>query len=231
MQRTRANRLRRAAVAVQRRWRARRRNRIPGLFRKPRAGGAALAIPLKCGYQYTLQGADTTAVALDQDVGLQYMLSDWYTRYSAIFQWIKINKCRIEVTCPYNIGQHNVSDGTLYRIWSKKASTTAETPPGSVNEWLNMQNAKRDTFSGTHNSVNYYFTPGFQDQAGPVANTYQQKKLYKQWMIVPSSAATAIPHQGIIAHIVRMDNTNIDDKTFFNVNVTLYCQVRGLKQL
>lgn len=230
MRRTLANRRRRAASRIQSAWRGRRRRGFH-LFRKPHAGGQQLAIPLKCGYQYRLTGADTTTIAIDQDIGLQYMVSEWYTRYSALFQWIRINKCRIEISCPYNIGQHDVSAGSLYRVWSKKAGTTAEVPPSSNNEWLNMQNAKRSTFSGRNNSVNYYFTPSFQDQAGPIANTYQQKQMYKQWMIVPTGSGVAVPHQGIIAHIVRVDGTNISDTTHFNVNVTLYCQVKGLKQL
>lgn len=226
----RPRRRRRTTTAAKRRAPAR--NRRFRLFRKPRAGGGPLVLPLKCGYQYTVTGTGSSPkVDIDQDVGLQYMLSTWYTRYSAMFQYIRINKCRIEITCPYNIGQHAVSDGTLFKVWSKKAGTTAEVPPDSLDEWLNMQNARRDSFSGTHNSVNYYFTPSFQDQAGPVANTYQQKQMYKQWMIVPTSAAVSVPHQGVIAQIVRMDGTNIDTNAHFNVNVTLYCQLKGLKQL
>lgn len=225
MRRTRANRLRRAKA----------RRKGYRLFRKPQAGGQSLVIPLKCGYQYTVTGSGTTSVPIDQDIGLQYMLSDWYTRYSALFQFIRINKCRIEVTCPYNIGQHGIAaagqTGSLYRIWSKKAGTTDEVPPSSNNEWLNMQNAKRSSFSAHHNSVNYYFTPSYQSQTGPVANTYQKKQMYRQWLQVPTNAATSVPHQGIIAHIVRMDGTNIDSDSHFNVNVTLYCQVKGLKQL
>ena len=99
-------------LRIQSAWRGRRRRGFH-LFRKPHAGGQQLAIPLKCGYQYRLTGADTTTIAIDQDIGLQYMVSEWYTRYSALFQWIRINKCRIEISCPYNIGQHDVSAGPL----------------------------------------------------------------------------------------------------------------------
>lgn len=204
------------------------------LFRAPKAGGGSLVVPLKCGYQYTVQGVGSgsgtaTSVPIDQEVGLQYMLNpDWFNRYHPIFDWIKINKVRIEVTCPSNIGQHGVANSTLYRLWSKKASSVAETPPGSVNEWLNMQNAKRSTFSGVNNSVNYYFTPAFE---APQGATIAKRLMYKRWFEMPSGPTGAVSHLGIIGHIVKMDGSTISSSEKFNVNVTLYCQVKGIKQL
>lgn len=200
------------------------------LFRAPRAGGASLAIPFKCGYQYVVNGSGTSSVPIDQEVGLQYMLNpDWYNRYSPIFDWVRINKVRIEVTCPVNIGQGpSVSGSTLYRMWSKKASSVNETPPGSNNEWLNMQNAKRTTFNTKTNSVNYYFTPAFE---APQGATIAKRLMYKRWFEFPSGPTGCIPHIGIIAHIVKMDGATISNAEKFNVNVTLYCQFKGVKQL
>ena len=218
--------IQRAVRASQRRARARR-SKAP--FQAPRPGGRALAIPMKCGYQYTVQGSSTTSVPIDQEVGLQYMLNpDWYNRYHPIFDWVRINKVRIEVTCPTNIGQYGVSGSSLYRMWSKKASSIAETPPGSNNEWMNLQNVKRSTFSGKTNSVNYYFTPAFE---APQGATTAKRLMYKRWFEFPSGPTAAIPHLGIIAHIVKMDGSNITNAEKFNVNVTLYCQFKGVKQL
>lgn len=209
---------------------AHRNPRVPrSVFQKPRAGGKSLAIPFKCGYQYTVNGSGTTSVPIDQEVGLQYMLNpDWFNRYSPIFDWVRINKVRIEVTCPNNIGQIGVAGSTLYRMWSKKASSISETPPGSNNEWLNMQNARRSTFNTKTNSVQYYFTPAFE---APQGATIAKRLMYKRWFEFPSGPTGAIPHLGIIAHIVKMDGANIANSEKFNVNVTLYCQFKGVKQL
>lgn len=210
------------------------RNRKAKLFKAPKAGGRSLVIPLKCGYQYSVQGTGSgsgtaTSVPIDQEVGLMNMLNpDWFNRYHPIFDWIRINKVRIEVTCPSNIGQHGVANSALYRMWSKKASSSAETPPTSVNEWLNMQNAKRNTFAGVNNSVNYYFTPAFE---APQGATTAKRLMYKRWFEMPSGPTGAIPHLGIIGHIVKMDGSTISGSEVFNVNVTLYCQVKGIKQL
>ncbi len=240
MGRTLANRRRRAlakaATTLQRAYRKRRyykrgRNR---LFRKPRAGGASLIVPLKCGYQYQVAGVGSgsgtaTSIPIDQEVSLQYMLNpDWFNRYHPIFDWVRINKVRIEITCPSNIGQHGVANSALYRVWSKKASTVAETPPSSNNEWLNMQNAKRSTFSGTNNAVNYFFTPAFE---APQGATIAKRLMYKRWFEMPSGPTGAIPHLGVIAHIVKMDGSTMSSSEVFNVNVTLYCQMKGIKQL
>lgn len=230
MRRTRANRQRRAATRIQRAWRGR--PRKARLFRRARPGGGPLTIPLKCGYQYEKVGTGAAFVPLDRELGLASMSPAWFTRYSGIFQQIKINKVRLEVTCPYNIGQHNVGTQSLYKIWSKKANNTAETVPADLNEWMNIQNAKRSAFRGTHNAVNYYFTPAFEEVAQPLNTPVTQLKLlYKQWMTMPTAAAQCAPHIGIIAHIVRMDGSAISNTNIFNVNVTLYCQVRGILQL
>lgn len=231
MQRTLANRRRRAAVRLQRAYRRRRAGRR-GLYRKPRAGGSPIIVPIKCGYSYQLVGGGTSSLALDADVGLQHLPAAWFARYPGIFQHVRINKVRIEVTCPYNIGQHGVGTQSLFNIWSKKAVTTAETPPGDLTEWQNMQNAKRSTFSGRNNSINYYFTPGFEETAQPlnVAAT-QLKVLYKQWMSMPANAGQCVPHIGMIGHIYRTDGSIIDNTNIFNVNVTLYCQMKGILQL
>ncbi len=121
---------------------------------------------------------------------------------------------------------------SLFRLWSKKAFATDELVPGSITEWLNMQNAKRSTFSGRHNSVNYYFTPGFESRAQPLnAVNTSLKLLYKQWMSMVATPAEATPHIGFIGQIVRLDGGPITNSTVFKVNVTLYCQLRGIKQL
>lgn len=230
MGRTLANRQRRAAVRVQRAWR-RRRGRAR-LYRKPRAGGSAMVVPIKCGYSYPKVGTGASSVALDATVGLASLPASWFARYSAIFQQIRINKVRIEVICPYNIGQHGIGTQALYNIWSKKAVSIAETPPGDITEWQNLQCAKRNTFSGKHNSVNYYFTPGFEETAQPLNTPVTQlKMLYKQWMSMPTASAQCVPHVGIIGHIVRSDGSTLDATNVFTVNVTLYCQMRGLLQL
>lgn len=230
MRRTISNRRRRAAGRIQRAWRGRRGK--ARLFKAPRAGGGPLTIPLKCGYQYVKTGTGTAFVPLDREVGLESLPPAWFTRYSGIFQQIRINKVRVEVTCPYNIGQHNVGTQSLYKIWSKKANNTAEVVPTDQQDWMNIQNAKRSTFRGAHNAVNYYYTPAFEEVAQPLnAPVTQLKLLYKRWMTMPTAPAQCAPHIGIIAHIVRMDGSVISNTNNFNVNVTLYCQVRGVLQL
>lgn len=229
MGRTLANRRRRAAQAVQRAYRRHRyRKGGRGLYRKPRSGGGAAIIPLKCGYQYQLVGTGASSIPLDQEVGLQYMLNpDWFNRYSPLFQWVKINKVRIEITSPVNIGQTGVSNSSLYRVWSKKAGSIAELPPSSNNEWLNLQNSRRSVFSSNTNSVNYYFTPFMESQGA----TFAKRQMWKQWCEMPTGPTGAIPHGGIIAHVVRMDGGVLESTDKFNVNVTLYCQFKGIKQL
>ncbi len=154
---------------------------------------------------------------------------DWFNRYHPMWDWIKINKVRIEVTCPVNIGQGpSVSGSTLYRLWSKKASSIAEVPPNTNNEWLNMQNARRSTFNTRTSSVNYYFTPQIE---APQGATIAKRLMGPRWFEMPSGPTGAVPHIGIIGHIVKLDGATIANTEKFNVNVTLYCQVKGVKQL
>ncbi len=218
-----------AAKVLQRAFR-KRRARKARVARVPRAGGASLIMPLKCGYQYTITPSGTTThVDIDQEVGLQYMLNPgWFNRYHPMFHWVRINKVRIEVTSGVNIGQHGVANSSLYRMYSKKASTTAEGVPDSVNEWLNIQNAKRSVFAGRTNAINYYFTPAFE---APQGATTAKRLMYKKWFEFPSGPTGCIPHIGIIASVVRMDNAVLASTETFNVNVTLYCQCKGVKEL
>lgn len=225
---TRARAAKRRAMG--RRVRARRAAR---LFRAPRPGGRSLIMPIKVGYQYDIIGTGAAAVNFDADVGLQNAPADWFNRYNPIFDHVRINKCRVEITSGYNIGQPGIgTHPSLFRLWSKKAYATNETVPGSITEWLNLQSAKRSTFSGRHNSVNYYFTPGFESRAQPLnlANT-SLKLLYKQWMSMVATPAEATPMIGILGQIVRLDGGPITNSVVFKVNVTLYCQLRGIKQL
>lgn len=206
-------------------------NRKAYLFRAPKAGGNELVVPLKCAYRYVVTGGTPASpkVAIDQEVGLQYMLNpDWFNRYSPMFQWIKINKVKIDVVCPYNIGQQGVGGQSLYKIWSKKAGSIAETNPDSELEWMNMQNAKKKIFRGKENVVSYYFTPAFE---APQGATIAKRLMYKRWFEMPSGPTGAVPHLGIIANIFKIDGSNITSAEVFNVNVTLYCQVKGMKQL
>ncbi len=117
-------------------------------------------------------------------------------------------------------------------MWSKKAYSTAEVPPGSIAEWLNMQSVKRTTFSGTNNSVNYYFTPAYETTVQPLnVGVTQLRLLYKQWMSIKATPAEMTPHIGILGTIYRMDGSVIGNTNVFKVNVTLYCQMKGIKQL
>lgn len=219
-----------AATAIQARFRGRRTRR--GLFRKPRSGGRPLVIPIKVGYSYDVVGTGAAFVNFDQDIGLHLAPAAFLARYEPIFDYIRINKARIEITCPYNIGQHAVGTQSLYRMWSKKAYSTAEVPPGSITEWLNMQSAKRTTFAGKNNSVNYYLTPAYETTVQPlnVAVT-QLRLLYKQWQTIRPLPAAMTPHIGIIGQIHRLDGSVIGNTNVFKVNVTLYCQMKGIKQL
>lgn len=232
--RRKARALAKAVSSIQTSFRRRRRRRGARLFRRPRAGGASLIIPLKCGYQYTVSGTGSgsgtaSSVQVDAPITLANMPNpDWFNRYHPIFDWIRINKVRIEVTCPSNIGQYGVANSSLYRLWSKKASSQAETPPTSPQEWLNMQNAKRSVFSQRTNSVNYYFTPAFE---APQGATIAKRLMYKRWFEFPSGPTGCIDHCGIIAAIVKMDGSNISASENFKINVTLYCQAKGVKQL
>ncbi len=212
-------------------WRKRRGKR--GLFRVPKPGFGQLTVPIKVGYQYDMIGTGAAFLNFDADIGLQLCPASFLTRYEPIFDYIRINKARIEITCPYNIGQPGIgTHPSLFRMWSKKAYSTAEVPPGSITEWLNMQSAKRTTFSGRTNSLNYYLTPAYETTVQPlnVAVT-QLRLLYKQWQSIKPTPAEMTPHIGIIGQMVRLDGGPITNSTVFKVNVTLYCQMKGVKQL
>lgn len=229
MQRTRANRERRAASTIQRKWRGRRR---PTGFRKPVPGGSGLVVPIKVGYNYQITGTGASFVNFDSDLGLQFAPPAWFTRYEPLFEYIKINKVRIEIVCPYSIGQHGIGTQSLYQMWSKKAASTAEVPPGDLTEWLNMQNATRKTFSGKNNSLVYYFTPGYETTVQPLnVGVTQLRLIYKQWQSIKTAPANMTPHIGIIGQIHRIDGSVISNTNVFQVNVQLYCQMKNLKQL
>lgn len=230
MGRTLANRQRRAARVLQRAWR--RRPRKGRLFRKARAGGGPMIVPLRCGYQYQLIGSGSSVVPLDAQVGLADLPAAWFARYSSIFQEIKINKVRIVIQCNYNIGQHGVGTQSLYQIWSKRATTTAESPPNDITEWMNLQNSTKKVFRGAQNSVSYYFTPRFEEVAQPLnVPVTQLKNVRARWMTMPTASAQCVPHIGLIAHIMRGDGSVIDNTNVFTVSVTLYTQCKGILQL
>ncbi len=208
--------------------------RVPrGLFRKPRAGGRQLAIPMKLGYDYAVIGTGAASLDFDQTVGLNSLPAAWFTRYEPIFSYVRVNKVRVEITCGYNIGQPGIgTHPSLFRMWSKKAMSTAETPPDSITEWLNMQNARRNTFSGVNNSVNYFFTPAYETTVQPLNTAVTQLRLiYKQWQSIKATPAEMTPHIGIIGQIHRLDGGPITNAMSFRVNVTLYCQLKGIKEL
>lgn len=195
-------------------------------------GFAALTVPMKIGYTYDKVGDGSASLNFDDTIGLHLAPDAWFTRYQPIFEFVRINKVHIEITCPYNIGQHNVGTQSLYQMWYKKAQSTAETPPGSITEWLNMQSAKRTIFSGKRNSVNLYYTPAYETTVQPlnVAVT-QLRLLYKQWQTVQATRGAMTPHIGIIGQIHRLDGSVIGNTNVFKVNVTMYCELKGVKQL
>ncbi len=227
-------RARRAATTIQRTYRNHRR-RQPRIFRRPKPGGRSLVIPIKVGYTTDLVGTGAAFLDLNQTnvpIGFPSVPATWFTRYEPIFDYVRINKVKVEIFCPYNIGQHHVGTQSLYQLWSKKAPTSAEVPPGSIAEWLNMQNAKRTTFSGRMNSVVYYFTPAYETTSQPlnVGNT-QLRLLYKQWQTIKAAPANMTPHLGLCGQIHRMDGSVIGNTNVFKVNVTMYCQLKSIKQL
>lgn len=207
--------------------------KAPRLFRKPVAGRQSLVVPLKVGYSYTVAGTGSSPAVDIRDpshlsISLKHVPTDWFNRYNPMFQWIRINKARIEVTTSSNIGQYGVTNSSLYRIWSKRLSSSAENSPDNVQEWMNMQSAKRSVFSGRHTAANFYFTPAFE---APQGATIAKRLMYKQWFEVPNGTAGCVDHLGILAQIRREDNANLATTEKFNVNVTLYCQVKGVKEL
>lgn len=191
-----------------------------------------LSVPMKIGYTYDVLGTGSAFINFDADVGLNFAPPAWFTRYEPIFEWVRINKVHIEVTCPYNIGQHAVGTQSLYQMWYKKAISTSETPPGDITEWLNMQSARRTVFAGKRNAVDFYFTPAFESRTQPIntANT-SLKLLYKQWQTIQTTPGAMTPHIGMIGQIHRLDGSVISNTNVFKVNVTMYCDLKGVKQL
>lgn len=216
-----------AAKKIQQAWRRRR-----GGYRKPKPGGRQLVLPLKTGYTYAVTGTGHSYVNFDADVGLQLCPPEWFTRYHPIFEYVRINKIKIEILAPANIGQDAVGTQSLYQMWSKKAMSTSETPPDSISEWLNVQNAKRTTFSGRNNSVVFYYTPAYETTVQPLNTAVTSLRLlYKQWQSVQDTPAKMTPHIGILGSISRLDGSIISSGNVFQVNVQLYVQLKGVKEL
>ncbi len=198
------------------------------LFKRAHPGGSSMIVPIKAGYTQVVAGTGSIRLDMDKIVTLGNLTTDWFNRYHPIYDWVRINKARIEIIAPYNIGQFGVGGGSLYQIYSKKASSISELVPGNKNEWINMQNAKRSTFSTKSNSVNYYFTPAFE---APQGATTAKRLMWKRWFEMPSGPTQTIDHLGFLASIYKVDETAITTNEKFQVNVTLYCQFKGIKQL
>lgn len=200
------------------------------VFRKAKAGGRPLIVPLKASYQYTLSGGGSSPVInFDYNASMANLPNpDWFSRYYPMFQMVRLNKVRFKIICPYNIGQANVGRATLYKIWSKKATTLGEVAPGNETEWLNMQNAKQTVFSSKTNSLNYYFTPYYE---APQSATVAKRLMYKAWWEMPNGPTQCVEHGGMIGSIMAVDGQNIAATEKFTVQVTLYLQFKGLKQL
>lgn len=222
--RTRGNPNRRRMRLVGRKIRGRK-ARIP-------RGLQPLKVPMRVGYTYDIIGTGASFVNFDQDLGLNKAPQSFLDRYEPIFSHIRINKCHISITCPYSIGQHGIGTQSLYQMWYKKAFSTAEGVPNVPSDWLNMQSAKRKIFSGQQNKVDLYFTPGFEEVLQPLnlANT-SLKILYKQWCSLRPLVTEMTPHIGFIGQITRCDGSIIGNTNVFKVNVTLYCELRGIKEL
>ncbi len=199
------------------------------IYKSPRG---PLTIPLKCGYEYTVPGTGAASLDFTQIVGFQQMPAAWFNRYQPLFDYVKINKIRVEITCPYNIGQSGVGNQSLYRIWYKRALTTGETVPDSHTEWLNDQRAVRKTFSGTNNAVNLYWTPVYETTVQPLNTAVTQLRLLgKQWQTIQTTPGAMVPMIGALATVYRMDGGAINNTHVFRVNVTMYCELKGLKEL
>ncbi len=208
----------------------RRRGRTLAIYKNPRA---PLTIPLKCGYDYAVVGTGAASLDFDDTLGFHRMPAAWFNRYQPIFDYVRINKVRIEINVGYNIGQPGIgTHPSLFRLWYKKALSTAETPPDSITEWLNDQKASRKTFAADKNSVNLYFTPSYETTVQPlnVANT-QLRLLYKQWQTIQTTPGAMTPHIGMLAQMTRLDGGPITNAMSFRVNVTLYCELKGVKEL
>lgn len=197
-----------------------------------------LIVPLKCGYSYTCIGTGAASLNIEPAapplniVGFQHMTAPWFNRYEPIFEYVKINKIRLEICCPYNIGQSGVGNQSLYRLWYKKAMSTAETVPDDHNEWLNDQRAVRKTFNSTTNAVNLYWTPAYETTVQPLnAAVTSLRTLSRQWQTIQTTPAAMVPMIGALATVFRLDGGAISNAHVFRVNVTMYCELKGLKEL
>lgn len=205
------------------------RRRKPRIYRQPKPGGNAIIFPLKCSYMSSVSGSGTGKIDLDLDITLGNLPNpDWFNRYYPLFQLVRINKVRVKIICPYNIGQAQVGRGTLYKCWSKKATTLTELPPTSETEWLNLPNAKQKIFNSRSNSLEYFYTPYFE---APQGATVAKRLMYKQWFEMPNGPTQCVDHGGIIASIMAVSGANIETTEKFTIQTTLYCQFKGLKQL
>lgn len=204
------------------------------LVKQPRG---PLIVPLKCGYSYNVVGTGAASLVIAppgvaNSVGFNFMSADWFNRYHPIFDYIRINKVRMEVTCPYNIGQSSIGDRSLYRLWYKRAMATADTVPDDHNEWLNDQRAARKTFSGRTNAVNLYWTPSYETTVQPLNTAVTSlRTLSRQWQTIQDAPAKMTPHIGALCTVFRLDGGPIANTSSFRVNVTMYCELKGLKEL
>lgn len=191
-----------------------------------------LIVPLKCGYSYEMHGTGASSLDFTKTVGFLHMGADWFNRYQPIFDYVRINKVRMEITCPYSIGQSGVGNQSLYRLWYKRAMATAETVPDSHNEWLNDQRAVRKTFNSATNSVNLYWTPSYETTVQPLNTAVTSlRTLARQWQTIQDAPAKMTPHIGALATVFRLDGGPINNQHSFRVNMTMYCELKGLKEL
>lgn len=204
-------------------------------FRRPIPGGASLVLPIKVGFTDELLGNGTSYINLNgatHNADMTKAPADWFTRYEPIFDYIRINKIKYEILCPYSIGQHGVGTQSLYQLWTKKAQTSGELAPGSQTEWLNMQNAKRTIFSGRKNSITLWYTPGYETTVQPLNTAATSLRvLYKQWQTIQDAPTKMTPHIGILGTISRIDGSTMANTNVFKINCTMFCSLKGIKQL
>lgn len=204
----------------------------PKGYRKSRTG--PLVIPMKVGYSYVKVGTGAAVLNFGPDpVGFSQMPNnDWLARWSASFDYVRINKIRMEITCPYNTGQSGIGQQSLYRMWYKRALTTAETVPDTHDEWLCDQRAVRKTFNSNTNSINLYWTPSYESTVQPLNTAVTQlRTLSRQWQTIRPTAGAMTPHIGALATLYRLDGGNIETTNSFRINVTMYCELKGAKEL
>ncbi len=185
-------------------------------------------IPMKFGYVQNISKTGTASPFFNTTVnlGLGYMENpDWYNKYHPMFQWVRINKARVEIQCPYNIGQQGVGGQSLYHAYWKTQQIPAETHPNDEASWLTVQSKKEGVFSGRKNSLSMYITP-YQFNQGA---TVSKRKLYKEWNEVPAGPTGAIDYNGCLLAINKLDGSNISSAESFKLKITLYLQFKGIK--